>query len=205
MRDLDTIDIKTCRAQAKLFELSLKNKSYSSLIFIRRFMNSNIAKVFDSKHYIFTYLTLDETLDLIDEEYGNSEYGNKKYNPNQMYWIGYIYRCLSIRYNLSSKKIYKLFNGAEIIKYYNICHTMDPSFASDYMMKSIHYNSSLPQDKALNLMRDLRKQDKLKDFIGHDVSLVLDKDHNSNSLNKVYLVASDEPIEDTEKNGKYSK
>ena len=42
MKPLDSIEIKLCQLQAKIFEASVKNTTYSSPIFIRRFMLSNI-------------------------------------------------------------------------------------------------------------------------------------------------------------------
>ena len=125
MNPLTSIEIKLCQLQAKIFEDSVKKTKYSSPIFIRRFMLSSIAKSFDEKTFLFQTVSIDETFDLLDEEFGMSNYGKIKYTEDQMFWIGYIYRCLSIKYNLSSKTVYNLFNAKEIVKYYNIGHTFD--------------------------------------------------------------------------------
>ena len=75
MKPLDSIEIKLCQLQAKIFEESVKKTNYSSPIFIRRFMFSNIAKSFDDKRYLLQTLSVDETFDLLNEEYGESDYG----------------------------------------------------------------------------------------------------------------------------------
>ena len=94
MKPLDSIEIKLCQLQAKIFEESVKKTNYSSPIFIRRFMLSNIAKSFDNKLYLFQFTSVNETFDLLDDEYGKSNFGKIKYNEDQMFWIGYIYDVL---------------------------------------------------------------------------------------------------------------
>lgn len=72
-----------------------------------------------------------------------------------MFWTGYIYRCISIRYNLLSRAVYKLFNGREIVKYCNICHTYDIVDAAERMMESISYDDSLIQENAYRPIKKL--------------------------------------------------
>ena len=111
MTPLSFIEIKLCQAQAKIFEASVTKTNYSSPIFIRRFVYSSIAKSFDDKVYLYRSDTIEDAIDIINEEFGESRYGQKKYSIDQMFWIGYIYRCICIKYNLSSKSVYKLFKG----------------------------------------------------------------------------------------------
>ena len=103
MNPLTTMEIKLCQAQAKIFENSVSKTNYSSLIFIRRFMYSTIAKSMDKRVYLYQSDSITDALNTINEEFGESSYGKIKYSEDQMYWIGYIYRCISIKYNLSSK------------------------------------------------------------------------------------------------------
>ena len=174
MKPLDSIEIKLCRLQAKIFEKSVKKTTYSSPIFIRRFMLSNIAKLFDEKKYLFSSVTTDETFELLDEEFGESTYGITKYSEDQMFWIGYIYRCISIKYNLSSKTVYELFNAKEIIKHYKIGHTFDIVQAAERMMENINYNTDI-EEKSFNLMRRLMITDTAKSMLGKDVTVYIDK------------------------------
>ncbi len=165
MKPLDSIEIKLCQKQAKIFEASVYKAECSSPIFIRRFMNSSIAKLMDEKLYLCTFGTDDDAFLNLDEEFGKSGYGKEKYGRDQMFWIGYIYRCLSIKYNLSSKSIYKLFNAKNIVKYYNICHTFDIVDAAERMMDSISYDNSSIQEKAYNIMKRLMCEEKANKFI----------------------------------------
>ena len=160
MKPLDSIDIILCRLNAKLFEESVAKTRYSSPIFIRRFMMSTLAKSFDKKVYLFLSTSSEECFDMLDEEFGESTYGTKKYTKDQMFWIGYIYRVIALKYNLSSKAVYKLFNAEKIIKYYNIGHTFDVVDFAERMMESIHYDTSSNEEKTLKLMRKLWNEEK---------------------------------------------
>ncbi len=160
MKPLSSIEIKLCQKQAKIFEKSVNQTKYSSLIFIRRFMYSSIAKSMDDKLYLFTSNTEDDVLYILDDEFGESDYGTEKYSEDEMFWIGYIYRCICIRYNLPSKYVYKLFNAKEIVKYYNICHTYDIVDAAERMMESIGYKDESIEEKSYNTMKKLLLQNK---------------------------------------------
>ena len=168
MNPLSSVEIKLCQDQAKIFESSVIETNYSSPIFIRRFMLSSIAKNFDENNYLFLSLPKSDTFSLLDEEFGSSTYGKEKYSANQMYWIGYIYRCLAIKYKLSSKAVYRLFNARDIVKQYNIGHTFDIVQYAIRMMENINYNNDI-EEKSLIIMRNLFNLDKLKRMIGKEV------------------------------------
>ncbi len=155
MMPLSFIELKLCQAQAKIFEASVTRTNYSSPIFIRRFAYSSIAKSFDDRVYLYGFDTTEDVIDIINNEFGESDYGEIKYSPDQMFWIGYIYRCLSIKYNLSSKSVYKLFNAREIVKYYNIYHTFDIVDAAERMMENVNYDNSSNQEKAYKVAKRL--------------------------------------------------
>lgn len=192
MKPLDSIEIKLCQLQAKIFEESVKKTNYSSPIFIRRFMLSSIAKSFDEKKYLFQSISIEETFDLLDEEYGQSEYGKTKYTEDQMFWIGYIYRCIAIKYNLTSKVVYEMFNAREIVKHYNIGHTFDIVQAAERMMESINYEADI-EEKSIKCMRRLMIFDRVKSFLGKEVTVYIDRpvgyNHNGiiYSLNYGYI------------------
>ena len=60
MKKLTPMEIKLCQKQAKMFEKSIKKTGYSSPIFIRRFMYSSFAKLFDNKVYLYTFYVDDD-------------------------------------------------------------------------------------------------------------------------------------------------
>ena len=219
MTPLSYIELKLCQAQAKIFEASVTKAHYSSPIFIRRFTYSSIAKSFDEKVYLYRSDSIEEIFNIIDEEFGESQYGEIKYSPDQMFWIGYIYRCICIKYNLSSKGVYKLFNAKEIIKYYNIFHTFDIVDAAERMMESINYDNSSNQEKAYKVAKRLFYREKLEDLLGKKVKVSIDRpigyEHNGiiyplnygyikeikapdNEYQDAYILGIDKPMESFE-------
>lgn len=85
MTPLSYIELKLCQAQAKIFEASVTKTNYSSPIFIRRFVYSSIAESFDDKVYLYRSDTIEEVFHILDEEFGESRYGEIKYSPDQMF------------------------------------------------------------------------------------------------------------------------
>ncbi len=154
MMPLEYHELCLCRLQAKIFELSVKDTNYSSPVFIRRFMMSKYVKIFDEFDYLFTSCNLEDTFDELDDEYGKTTYGKIKYSQDEMYWIGYIYRVISIKFNLSSKQIFKLFKASEIIDYYPIYHTYDIVDAADRMIEEKLGNTTTNQERTLAFMRN---------------------------------------------------
>lgn len=159
MKPLSSIEIKLCQKQAKIFEESVDKTKYSSAIFIRRFMYSSIVKLFDNQLFLYTFYSDDDVFDFLNEEFGESSYGKEKFSKDEMFWIGYIYRCISIKYNLSSRAVYKLFNANEIVKYYNICHTFDIVDAAERMMESIDYDNSPIEKRAYECLKRLMRSE----------------------------------------------
>ena len=92
-----------------------------------------------------------------------------------MFWIGYIYRCICIKYNLSSKSVYKLFDARKIVEYYNIFHTFDIVDAAERMMESINYDSSSIQEKTYRVAKRLFYTQKLIKLLGQDVKVFVDR------------------------------
>ncbi|MCM1196626.1 MAG: antitoxin, partial [Roseburia sp.] len=79
MKVLNENEVKLCQLQANLFEVSVNSCEYSSAIFIRRFMMSRIIKSFDNKTYLNMTMDAYDIIDELDEEYGKSTYGTKKF------------------------------------------------------------------------------------------------------------------------------
>ena len=196
MKPLDSIELKLCQLQAKIFESSFDYVDYSSPMFIRRFMFSNIAKTFDNKTYLLLSNSTNDIFETLDEEYGKSSYGKYKYNKDQLYWIGYIYRCFAIIFNLSSKQVYRLINSKEIIKYYKTYNTFDIVVAAKEIAENINYNYTNDiNDLALKYMRKLFIQDKLKDMIGKEVEVIVDRPLGSkhHEYQDAYILGVNEP------------
>ena len=113
IRKIDHDGLILCDIQAETFELSIDKTNTSSEIFIRRFMHSEVAKYFDNKFILDSTLSSINILELLENEYGPSNYGNIKYTKEEIYWIGYIYRYFSYTYNYSSTQVYKIVKPKE--------------------------------------------------------------------------------------------
>ena len=136
MKKIDNDGLVLCEIQAKAFELSCDEQNTSSEIFIRRFMNSEVAKRLDNMTLLQSNIQAADLLVLIDEEYGRSDYGSVKYSPNELYWIGYIYRYFAYTYDKTSKQVYKTVKPKELRGLFLPYHTMDPAQAIDRSLEA---------------------------------------------------------------------
>lgn len=136
MRKISKDGVILCTLQAETFEKSVEKMGTSSEIFIRRFMKSEIAKRFDNESILESNIQANDILELIDEEYGISNYGSVKYTRNEMFWIGYIYRYFAFTYNMTSAQIYKIVKPKELRDLFLPYHTMDPAQAIERILEA---------------------------------------------------------------------
>ena len=122
--------------QAEVFENSIEKMDTSSEIFIRRFMKSEIAKRFDNESVLESNIQANDVLELINEEYGISNYGSVKYTRNEIYWIGYIYRYFAFTYEMTSAQVYKIVKPKELRGLFLPYHTMDPAQAIERILEA---------------------------------------------------------------------
>lgn len=146
MKKIDKDGLLLCELQAKIFEMSIDATEVSSEIFIRRFMNSQISKSIDSCEILQTNMQANDILERIEEQYGKSNYGSKRYTKNELYWIGYIYRYFSYTYEKSSVQIYKIVKPKELRALFLPYHTLDPSQAIERILEA--KNLFIVDDKA---------------------------------------------------------
>ena len=136
MRKISKDGVILCTLQAETFEKSVEKMDTSSEIFIRRFMKSEIAKRFDNESILESNIQANDILELINEEYGISNYGSVKYTKNEMFWIGYIYRYFAFTYNMTSAQIYKIVKPKELRDLFLPYHTMDPAQAIERILEA---------------------------------------------------------------------
>lgn len=146
MKKIDKDGLLLCELQAKTFEMSIDATEVSSEIFIRRFMNSQISKSIDSCEILQTNMQAKDILERIEEQYGKSNYGSKRYTKNELYWIGYIYRYFSYTYEKSSVQIYKIVKPKELRALFLPYHTLAPSQAIERILEA--KNLFIVDDKA---------------------------------------------------------
>ena len=103
MKELDKDGRILCELQGKIFERSAKEYTTSSAVFVRRYMNSDYAARMDREGFADRPTDVQDAFDSLDEQYGASQYGSLVYAQDELFWIGYIYRCWAYAYELSSK------------------------------------------------------------------------------------------------------
>ena len=148
MRKFDKDGLILCEMQGQVFE-----------IFIRRFMQSIIAKSLDSGDILQTNIQPKDIFERIVEQYGESKYGSVKYSPNEMYWIGYMYRYFSYTYEKSSSQVYKIIKPKELRELFFAYHTMDPSQAIERILEAKGYpiNEEEELKRQYEIFRRIRK------------------------------------------------
>ena len=104
---MNTIQLKMCDIQGRLFELSV-DRQIGSAGFIKTFMNSETAKALDSTYNRMQWAGEEYLLEeVIDEAGDRFEKQGEVYLDELIYWIGYIYRYWHYVTGESSKEIYK--------------------------------------------------------------------------------------------------
>ena len=157
MKKIDYLGLKICSYQAVLFENSIEKTDCSSRIFIRRFMNSNLAKRMDTFGFIFDSLDVSDAISEVEEQYGTSAYGVEKFTVEEMHWIGYIYRYWALVTEKSSKQIYKIIKPEELRKLYFPYHSLDPLQAIERIMEAIEPEEQMKMDDIAKGVIALRK------------------------------------------------
>ena len=164
MREMDSLGLKMCSYQAELFEASLKETECSSKIFIRRFMNSDLARRMDNDAFAFDATSINDAINEVEEQYGESAYGKDKFDIEEMHWIGYIYRYWSYITKKPSSQIYKIAKPEYLRKLYFPYHSMDPYQAIDRMSEEL--GVSLEEDiydiaRGVVILRKVRSKSKV--------------------------------------------
>ena len=164
MKKMDKDGLLLCDMQAKAFELSVTAQDTSSEVFIRRFMNSEVAKLLDNKAVLQQNTQAADLLSFIDEEYGKSDYGSVKYTPNELYWIGYLYRYFAYTYEKSSLQVYKIVKPKELRGLFLPYHTMDPAQAIDRILeaKGLAIDSESEEKRQYEIYKRIRKESEQK-------------------------------------------
>lgn len=160
MKKIDKNGLLLCELQATAFENSVDKLDSSSEIFIRRFMKSQIAKRMDNESVLESNIQANDILELIEEEYGVSNYGTVKYTYDEIYWIGYIYRYFVITYELTSAQVYKIVKPKELRGVFLPYHTMDPAQAIERLLeaKGILTDDEMELERQYAIFKSIRNK-----------------------------------------------
>lgn len=138
---MNTLELKMCDIQGRLFELSA-DKNYSSESFIKFFMKSDIAKSLDSSFNHMQWAGEEYLLAEISDNAGDELLEDGQiFSKDVLYWIGYIYRYWHYHTGEESAKIYKQAPVKTMARNYMMFHTMDPTMAIENL-KEIYKQKS---------------------------------------------------------------
>lgn len=159
MKKINKDGLLLCELQATAFENSADKMDSSSEIFIRRFMKSKIAKRLDNESVLESNIQANDILQLVDEEYGVSNYGSIKYTRNELYWIGYVYRYFAITYELTSAQVYRIVKPKELRSLFLPYHTMDPSQAIERILeaKGLLLDENMELERQYKIFKRIRQ------------------------------------------------
>lgn len=148
MKNLSAEELELCRLQGKLFEESAALCPCSSPVFVRRFMNSEVAKRFDDGSVLSESSTLRSLADELDAQYGPSAYGSNAFDSETLYWMGYLYRYWSAAFGVPSKRVYKIIQARELGGLYYPYHSLDPLQAIERICeaKGVEPGPAAPSD-----------------------------------------------------------
>ena len=157
IKEMDSYGLKLCSFQADMFEKSIDHCDCGSRIFIRRFMMSDLAKRMDGKGFLFEGIDIISGIAELNSQYGPSAFGNIRYGPEEMHWMGYIYRYWAYTYEKSSRQVYRIIKPDELNKLYYPYHSLDPAAAVERIMeaKGIEHQDDI--QRGVEVMRRVRE------------------------------------------------
>ncbi len=127
MKDFDHNSLLIAEYQVKRFEKSTE-LDCSTAVFIRRFLHSDLVKKMDMNDPSMLTLDVNEGIQSIQNQFGQSDYGKIKYSSNTMFWMGYLYRYISYTREVTTKFVMKLFTYKSLKDVYYSFHTQDPEW-----------------------------------------------------------------------------
>lgn len=129
MRQMDSNGLALCRMQGRYFEASAAAVPCASAVFVRRFMNSQLASRMDSGAFLFESNTTAQVFEELDQEFGASDYGTVKFAPDELYWMGYLYRYWACAFEMRSARVFKCIGARELRELFIPYHSLDPEQA----------------------------------------------------------------------------
>lgn len=159
MRGFDEYGLKMCRYQGQLFLLSREKAACSTPIFLRRFMHSDVARRMDGEGFLFEMVTQEDVFDEIEAEFGKSDYGQIKYDEEELYWIGYLYRYWCYTRQISSRSLYKMIKPEELRRLYYPCHSLDPAQAIDRIIEANGLGEADYIQRGVELLREIIRRE----------------------------------------------
>lgn len=134
MKEFDHNGLLLAEYQGKLFEKSAE-LGCSTAIFLRRFLHSDFLKSLDMNDVTSLTLDVNEGIQSIQNQFGESNYGKIKYSRSAMFWMGYMYRYLSYTREVTTKFVMNLFPYKQLNDVYYSFHTQDPEWCVQSLLE----------------------------------------------------------------------
>ena len=142
MRDFDHTGLLLAEYQGKIFEKS-NDLNCSTAIFIRRFLHSDFLKRMDSNNPAAISLDVNEAMESIQKQFGDSDYGKIKYSKSALFWIGYMYRYISYTRMVTTKFAMNLISYSQLNDVYYSFHTQDPEWCVHSLLEMNDLNEDV--------------------------------------------------------------
>lgn len=127
MKKFDYEGMILAKFQGKLFEKSVE-LNYSTPAFMYRFLHSDLLRTLDENHSCLFSLDVNDGLNSINEQFGDSSYEKIKFSKESLFWIGYMYRYISYTREVNTRLIIKFFDYNLMNDVYSSFHTQDPEW-----------------------------------------------------------------------------
>ena len=142
MRAFDHDGLLLAEYQGKLFERSTE-LDCSTGIFLRRFLHSDLLEKLDANQPSLVSLDVNDGINSILTQFGNTDYGKEKYSGSSMFWMGYMYRYISYTRETRTSFIMKLLNYRQMNDVYYSFHTQDPEWCIQSLLEINHLTESV--------------------------------------------------------------
>lgn len=160
MKKIDEEGLRLCALQADVFADSPEAMQCSSPIFIRRFMNSQVASRMDRKGFLLGASDAMCILNEVDAQYGTTSYGKERYGREELYWLGYLYRYWAYTCEKSSKQVYKQMKAKDLRKLYYPYHSLDPAQAIERILENSSSEEEDYTEKGVRILRKILEREK---------------------------------------------
>ncbi len=142
MKNFDHNGLLLAEYQGKLFEKSTE-LDCSTGIFLRRFLHSDLLKKLDANQPSLVSLDVNDGINSILEQFGNTDYGKEKYSGSSMFWMGYMYRYISYTREIRTRFLMELLDYRQMNDVYYSFHTQDPEWCIQSLLEINHLTESI--------------------------------------------------------------
>ena len=127
---LDSLQLSLCDTQGQLFELSGKY-GYASKPFVRGFMESDVSKDMDKAFHHTQWAGKEYILSRMKDEVQQELKQGATFDPEALFWMGYLYRFWHFYTGESSKEIYRQAPARAMNVAFLPYHSLRPEMAVD--------------------------------------------------------------------------